>query len=170
MFLVHRKVSLDLKSCNFFGLQSEYSRKVCFMMLTMETRLKNPMLSNSAAITVNPSVPVDSTAQTDNPNNGDWQEEVYQKIKAMQKLYLLESDDWKAQLQDSSSLPSALPPGNDVRQPTLTNVSGHNFNMQNIQNMSSVAVGDMRVFLWLNMTKWTSHESKMTKIPSFGQI
>ncbi|KAJ0944664.1 putative mediator complex subunit 15, KIX domain-containing protein [Helianthus annuus] len=89
--------------------QSEYSRKVCFMMLTMETRLKNPMQSNSAAIT----------------------------IKAMQKLYLLESDDWKAQLQDSSGLPSALPPGNDVQQPTLTNVSGHNFNMQNIQNMSS---------------------------------
>ncbi|KAJ0601915.1 putative coactivator CBP, KIX domain superfamily, mediator complex subunit 15, KIX [Helianthus annuus] len=79
------------------------------MMLTMETRLKNPMLSNSAAIT----------------------------IKAMQKLYLLESDDWKAQLQDSSSLPSALPPGNDVQQPTLTNVTGQNINMQNIQNMSS---------------------------------
>ncbi|MFS7922742.1 hypothetical protein Hanom_Chr03g00252561 [Helianthus anomalus] len=60
-------------------------------------------------------VPVDLTAQTDNPNNGDWQEEVYQKKKAIQKLYLLESDDWKAQLQDSSSLPSALPPGNDVQ-------------------------------------------------------
>ncbi|KAF5815399.1 putative mediator complex subunit 15, KIX domain-containing protein [Helianthus annuus] len=90
--------------------QSEYSRKVCFMMLTMETRLKNPMLSNSAAIT----------------------------IKAMQKLYLLESDDWKAQLQDSSSLPSALPPGNDLQQPTLTNVAGQNINMQTIQNMSSV--------------------------------
>ncbi|KAM0029648.1 putative coactivator CBP, KIX domain superfamily, mediator complex subunit 15, KIX [Helianthus debilis subsp. tardiflorus] len=54
----------------------------------------------------------------------------------MQKLYLLESDDWKAQLQDSSSLPSALPPGNDV-QPTLINVDGQNINMQNIQNMSS---------------------------------
>ncbi|MFS7949299.1 hypothetical protein Hanom_Chr16g01453401 [Helianthus anomalus] len=26
----------------------------------------------------------------------------------------------------------------------------------------------MRVFLWLNLTKWTLHESKMTKIPSCG--
>ncbi|MFS7945931.1 hypothetical protein Hanom_Chr06g00529981 [Helianthus anomalus] len=26
----------------------------------------------------------------------------------------------------------------------------------------------MRVFLWLNLTKWTPHESKMTKIPSCG--
>ncbi|MFS7902185.1 hypothetical protein Hanom_Chr01g00008331 [Helianthus anomalus] len=26
----------------------------------------------------------------------------------------------------------------------------------------------MRVFLWLNMTKWTPHESNMTKIPSHG--
>ncbi|MFS7909974.1 hypothetical protein Hanom_Chr02g00100851 [Helianthus anomalus] len=26
----------------------------------------------------------------------------------------------------------------------------------------------MRVFLWLNLTKWTSHERKMTKIPSCG--
>ncbi|MFS7935883.1 hypothetical protein Hanom_Chr05g00408801 [Helianthus anomalus] len=24
----------------------------------------------------------------------------------------------------------------------------------------------IRVFLWLNLTKWTPHESKMTKIPS----
>ncbi|MFS7961823.1 hypothetical protein Hanom_Chr08g00719561 [Helianthus anomalus] len=26
----------------------------------------------------------------------------------------------------------------------------------------------MRVVLWLNLTKWTSHESKLTKIPSCG--
>ncbi|MFS7985214.1 hypothetical protein Hanom_Chr11g00995881 [Helianthus anomalus] len=26
----------------------------------------------------------------------------------------------------------------------------------------------MRVFLWLNLNKWNSHESKMTKIPSCG--
>ncbi|MFS7934491.1 hypothetical protein Hanom_Chr05g00392171 [Helianthus anomalus] len=26
----------------------------------------------------------------------------------------------------------------------------------------------MTVFLWLNLTKWTPHESKMTKIPSCG--
>uniref|UniRef100_A0A251SP33 Uncharacterized protein n=1 Tax=Helianthus annuus TaxID=4232 RepID=A0A251SP33_HELAN len=51
------------------------------MMLSMETRLLNPMRSKSnAAIfynSVNSSVPLDSSA------NGDWQEEVYQQIKAM---------------------------------------------------------------------------------------
>ncbi|MFS8008850.1 hypothetical protein Hanom_Chr14g01277901 [Helianthus anomalus] len=26
----------------------------------------------------------------------------------------------------------------------------------------------MRVFLWLNLIKWTPHKSKMTKIPSCG--
>ncbi|XP_076891759.1 mediator of RNA polymerase II transcription subunit 15a-like [Bidens hawaiensis] len=66
--------------------QSEYSRKMCFNMLTIETRLQNPMSG--------PSIP-----QTDNPNGGDWQEEVYQKIKAMKKLYELESSDWRAGLK-----------------------------------------------------------------------
>ncbi|KAJ0936760.1 putative coactivator CBP, KIX domain superfamily, mediator complex subunit 15, KIX [Helianthus annuus] len=59
--------------------QSEYSRKICLNMLTMETRLQNylsdSMYSNSAAISVNSSVPFNTTA-----NGGDWQEEVYQKV------------------------------------------------------------------------------------------
>ncbi|KAC9988344.1 hypothetical protein E3N88_44976 [Mikania micrantha] len=59
--------------------QSEYSRKTCFMMLTMETRLKSPMSdpihSNSAANSVNP---------------------LADHIKVMKELYLL---DWRAQLQ-----------------------------------------------------------------------
>ncbi|KAI3756100.1 hypothetical protein L1987_55913 [Smallanthus sonchifolius] len=101
--------------------QSEYSRMICFMMLTMETRLQNPLRSNSAVLynSVNPSVPFDLTAQTGNPNGGDWQSEVYQKIKAMKELYLLdswptqgsssavgdltmESGDWRARLQSGS--------------------------------------------------------------------
>ncbi|KAJ0593875.1 putative coactivator CBP, KIX domain superfamily, mediator complex subunit 15, KIX [Helianthus annuus] len=70
--------------------QSEYTRKICFMMLTMETRLQNPVRSKSNADilynSVNPSVPLDSSAK-----DGDWQEEVYQQIKAMKDLYLLDS-------------------------------------------------------------------------------
>ncbi|XP_076935886.1 uncharacterized protein LOC143602768 [Bidens hawaiensis] len=69
--------------------QSEYSRKLCFNMLSIETRLQNPMSG--------PSIP-----QTDNLNGGDWQEEVYQKIKAMTKLYELESSDWRAGLKAES--------------------------------------------------------------------
>ncbi|XP_076952492.1 uncharacterized protein LOC143626229 isoform X2 [Bidens hawaiensis] len=77
--------------------QSEYSRKICLHMLTIETRLQNPiphtLLSNSR----------------------DWQEEVYQKIKTMKYLYQLdlrhplcatgavgESGDWRAHLQAGS--------------------------------------------------------------------
>ncbi|KAI7746335.1 hypothetical protein M8C21_030586 [Ambrosia artemisiifolia] len=87
--------------------QSEYTRKICFMMLTMETRLQYPM-SDAA------SVPLGSIA-----NGGDWQEEVYQKIKTMKELYLLdlrfkdnasgavgdavlESGDWRVQLRADS--------------------------------------------------------------------
>ncbi|XP_076891726.1 uncharacterized protein LOC143543244 [Bidens hawaiensis] len=70
--------------------QSEYTRKICFMMLAMETRLQNPIWSNSA----NSSVPLE--------NGGHWQEEVYQKIKDMKDLYLLEAGDWRAQLQANS--------------------------------------------------------------------
>ncbi|XP_022028882.1 uncharacterized protein LOC110929991 isoform X2 [Helianthus annuus] len=98
--------------------QSEYSRKICLNMLTMETRLQNylsdSMYSNSAAISVNSSVPFNTTA-----NGGDWQEEVYQKIKTMKDLYLLdlrptqgasgafgeptlEPGDWRATVQADS--------------------------------------------------------------------
>ncbi|KAI7746345.1 hypothetical protein M8C21_030596 [Ambrosia artemisiifolia] len=54
------------------------------MMLTIETRLQNPVRSSAAALynSVNPSVPLASSA-----NNGDWQDEVYQQIKAMKDLY-----------------------------------------------------------------------------------
>ncbi|XP_076952498.1 mediator of RNA polymerase II transcription subunit 15a-like [Bidens hawaiensis] len=66
--------------------QSEYSRKICFNMLATETRLQNPMSGPSIS-------------QTDNLTGGDWQEEVYHKIKAMKKLYELESSDWRAGLK-----------------------------------------------------------------------
>ncbi|KAI3756097.1 hypothetical protein L1987_55910 [Smallanthus sonchifolius] len=78
--------------------------------------MPDPTLSNSAGNSINPSVPLDSKAQTSNPSGGDWQEEVYQQIRATKDLYLLnsrpihgasgvvgdptvESSDWRAQLQ-----------------------------------------------------------------------
>ncbi|KAJ0768950.1 putative coactivator CBP, KIX domain superfamily, mediator complex subunit 15, KIX [Helianthus annuus] len=88
--------------------QSKYLQKICFMMLTMESKLQNLMLdpvhSNSAALykSVNPSVPLDSTA-----SDGDWQDEVYQKMKAMD-LYLLDLNDMHqkllSKLQQNDSL------------------------------------------------------------------
>ncbi|XP_076952488.1 mediator of RNA polymerase II transcription subunit 15a-like [Bidens hawaiensis] len=55
------------------------------------------------------STSLDSTAQTGNPNGGDWQEEVYQKIKAMKELYLPDLNDMHhkilSKLQQHDSLP-----------------------------------------------------------------
>ncbi|KAJ9556280.1 hypothetical protein OSB04_010894 [Centaurea solstitialis] len=51
----------------------------------------------------------DSTAQTGNPNGGDWQEEVYQKMKAMKDKYMPELNDMYqkviGKLQQHDSLP-----------------------------------------------------------------
>ncbi|KAD6453822.1 hypothetical protein E3N88_08528 [Mikania micrantha] len=55
------------------------------------------------------STSLDSTAQTGNTNGGDWQEEVYQKIKAMKDLYLSDLNDMHqkilGKLQQYDSLP-----------------------------------------------------------------
>ncbi|XP_022028806.1 mediator of RNA polymerase II transcription subunit 15a isoform X2 [Helianthus annuus] len=50
-----------------------------------------------------------SSTQTDNPNDGDWQEEVYQKIKVMKDLYLLDLNEMHqksvSKLQQHNYLP-----------------------------------------------------------------
>ncbi|XWS20491.1 hypothetical protein CRYUN_Cryun31cG0105500 [Craigia yunnanensis] len=55
------------------------------------------------------SASLDSTAQTGHANGGDWQEEVYQKIKAMKETYLPELNEMylkiAAKLQQHDSLP-----------------------------------------------------------------
>ncbi|XP_076959346.1 mediator of RNA polymerase II transcription subunit 15a-like [Bidens hawaiensis] len=57
----------------------------------------------------------DSTAHTGNPNNGDWQEEVYQKVKAMKDKYFQELADMyricRARLQQHDSF--SQPPNGD---------------------------------------------------------
>ncbi|KAJ9189965.1 hypothetical protein P3X46_001208 [Hevea brasiliensis] len=55
------------------------------------------------------STSLDSTAQTGHANGGDWQEEVYQKIKAMKEMYLPELNEMyqkiATKLQQHDSLP-----------------------------------------------------------------
>ncbi|XP_076921146.1 mediator of RNA polymerase II transcription subunit 15a-like [Bidens hawaiensis] len=57
----------------------------------------------------------DSTAQTGHPNSGDWQEEVYQKVKAMKDKYFQELADMyricRARLQQHDSF--SQPPNGD---------------------------------------------------------
>ncbi|GJV95588.1 kinase-like domain, phloem protein 2-like protein [Tanacetum coccineum] len=70
--------------------QSDYLRKISLKMLTLETRSQNfmpdPMQANNGFNPVDPAS-LDSTDQTRSANGGDWQEEVYQKIKAMKDLF-----------------------------------------------------------------------------------
>ncbi|GMH15464.1 hypothetical protein Nepgr_017305 [Nepenthes gracilis] len=71
--------------------QSDYLRKISLKMLKMESKsqnnVPNAIASNSTGMGKNQqdSASLDSTAQTG--NTVDWQEEVYQKIKAMKELY-----------------------------------------------------------------------------------
>ncbi|KAB2616794.1 mediator of RNA polymerase II transcription subunit 15a-like [Pyrus ussuriensis x Pyrus communis] len=76
--------------------QSDYLREISLKMLTMETKSQNLMgnhlQSNSAGNSNGSPDPasLDSSSQTGYANGGDWQEEVYQKIKVMKEAYLPE--------------------------------------------------------------------------------
>ncbi|XP_059653684.1 mediator of RNA polymerase II transcription subunit 15a-like [Cornus florida] len=65
------------------------------------------LFQSQRAMPETPTTSLDSTAQTGNANTGDWQEEVYQKIKAMKETYLPELSEMyqkiagKLQLHDS---------------------------------------------------------------------
>ncbi|KAL8264110.1 hypothetical protein R6Q59_022240 [Mikania micrantha] len=133
--------------------QSEYSRKICLNMLMIETRLQNPMSYSLQSNSPSFSVPLDLTAQAGNPNGGDWQEEVYQKVKAMKELYLLDLRPTQGSqvmsqsmhinpglsgMQGSSSLSFASPPISGLQQPNISTVAGQILNMQS----ASEAVGD----------------------------
>ncbi|GMY18078.1 mediator of RNA polymerase II transcription subunit 15a-like isoform X5 [Fagus crenata] len=76
--------------------QPDYLQKISLKLLKMETKsqnpIGNPLPSNSAGnsnMSPDP-VSLDSTAQTGHANGGDWQEEAYQKIRAMKDMYLPE--------------------------------------------------------------------------------
>ncbi|KAI3505708.1 hypothetical protein L1887_27895 [Cichorium endivia] len=85
--------------------QSDYMRKVCFKILTLNTRSLNPitytMQSNYAA-----------KASLDSTNGEDWQEELYEKINAMKNLYLQDLKDMDLKLlhklQQHDSVPQQV--------------------------------------------------------------
>ncbi|GFS38958.1 hypothetical protein Acr_00g0060500 [Actinidia rufa] len=67
------------------------------------------LLQPQRAIPEASSTSLDSTAQTGNANSGDWQEDVYQKIKAMKEAYLPELNEMyqkvAGKLQQHDSFP-----------------------------------------------------------------
>ncbi|XP_042063123.1 mediator of RNA polymerase II transcription subunit 15a-like isoform X2 [Salvia splendens] len=93
----------------------------------MQQRIQSsgPMLQQQATIDqqkqllqssrVMPEVPLNSSSQTGNANGGEWQEEIYQKIKSMHELYYPELNDMyqrmAAKLQQHDSHPQQ--PKND---------------------------------------------------------
>ncbi|CAH1427619.1 unnamed protein product [Lactuca virosa] len=82
--------------------QSDYMRKTCFKILTIETRSQNPMPD---ANSVNNSDP----ASLDSTNGEDWQEEVYEKIKTMKDLYLQDLNDMHQKLHRKLQQHASLP-------------------------------------------------------------
>ncbi|KAI3690516.1 hypothetical protein L2E82_48583 [Cichorium intybus] len=99
-----RKIAVSIEEKVFIAATSEsdYMRKVCFKILTIETR--SQYAANS--VTVNPSALLDFT------NGEDWQEELYEKIKAMKDLYLQDLNDLNLKilhkLQQHNSVPQQL--------------------------------------------------------------
>ncbi|KAK5830929.1 hypothetical protein PVK06_014724 [Gossypium arboreum] len=71
--------------------------------------LREYLLKLGSAITSEAHSSLDSTAQTGHSNGGDWQEEVYQKIKAMKETYFSELNEMHqkiaAKLLQHDSLP-----------------------------------------------------------------
>ncbi|XVE89026.1 hypothetical protein DITRI_Ditri19aG0116900 [Diplodiscus trichospermus] len=67
------------------------------------------LYQSQRAVPETSSTSLDSTAQTGHANGGDWQEEVYQKIKTMKETYLPEINEMyqkiAAKLQQHDSLP-----------------------------------------------------------------
>ncbi|XP_076905715.1 uncharacterized protein LOC143561545 [Bidens hawaiensis] len=97
--------------------ESEYARKKCFMMLSIDTRLHNSMPPNSGAL-------YNSSA-----NGGDWQVEVYQKIKTMKDMYLY-GEDWQegVYLKIKAMKDLYLQDLNDMCQEILSKLHGHEHN------------------------------------------
>ncbi|OWM87292.1 hypothetical protein CDL15_Pgr022399 [Punica granatum] len=93
----------------------DYLRKISLNTLTMETKSQNSVAnsvsSGSAGNSSEPpdSVPLDSTAEAGQANGGDWQEEIYQKIKSLKDLYLQDLNEMyqkiAMKLQQHDSLP-----------------------------------------------------------------
>uniref|UniRef100_A0A2P2MQK2 Mediator of RNA polymerase II transcription subunit 15a-like n=2 Tax=Rhizophora mucronata TaxID=61149 RepID=A0A2P2MQK2_RHIMU len=96
--------------------QSDYLRKISLKMLTMETKpqnsLPNSLPSNAVGNsnkTPDPGAALDSTAQTGHVNGGDWQEEVYQKIKAMRETYYPELNEMYQKIAAKLHLHESFP-------------------------------------------------------------
>ncbi|XP_076952500.1 uncharacterized protein LOC143626235 [Bidens hawaiensis] len=94
--------------------ESEYARKICFMMLSIDTRLHNSMPPNSGAL------------NNSSTNGGDWQEEVYKKIKTMKNLYLY-GEEWQegVYLKIKAMKDLYLRDLNDMCQEILSKLHGH---------------------------------------------
>ncbi|XP_050234780.1 mediator of RNA polymerase II transcription subunit 15a-like isoform X3 [Mercurialis annua] len=111
-----KKKAVQFEEKIWKAFQSDYQHGT--RMFTMESNsrhtLPNALPQNAAGNSnraTDPGASLDSTAQTGHANGGDWQEEVYQKIKTMKDMYLSKLKDMyqkiatKIQQDDSLSQP-----------------------------------------------------------------
>jgi hypothetical protein len=77
--------------------QSDYLRKICLKTLSLEGQISTQQNPQNVQVVQNQSpqglASEDSTAQSDYPGAGNWQEELYQMIKTMNNKYLPELSD-----------------------------------------------------------------------------
>ncbi|CAI0459425.1 unnamed protein product [Linum tenue] len=79
--------------------ESDYLHKISLKTLpvkqTSPFSVPSSLLSKSSGTDNEPTGPGDSTVQTDETNGVDWREEVYQKIKTMEDMYLPELNEMR---------------------------------------------------------------------------
>ncbi|XP_051195620.1 uncharacterized protein [Lolium perenne] len=83
---------------NFYGVatnQADYLRKICLKMLSVEAETQQA--PGNAQVIPNQNNPgqvsEDSTAQTGHAGAGDWQEEIYQKIRSLKEQHFAELNE-----------------------------------------------------------------------------
>ncbi|KAL9239902.1 hypothetical protein vseg_014177 [Gypsophila vaccaria] len=110
------------------------------------------LFQSQRATTEAPSTSLDSTAQTSSANGGDWQEEVYQKIKSMKDLYYADLNEMfqkiSVKLQQHDSLP---------QQPKIDQIEKLKVFKQVLERLMHV----------LQITKNSILPSHREKLPSF---
>ncbi|KAK9682732.1 hypothetical protein RND81_10G092800 [Saponaria officinalis] len=99
-----------------------------------------------------PSSSLDSTAQTGSVNGGDWQEEVYQKIKSMKDLYYADLNEMYQKISFKLQQHDSLP-----QQPKIEQIE----KLRQFKNMLD------RLMQVLQITKNNISPSHKEKLPSF---
>ncbi|CAA2986230.1 mediator of RNA polymerase II transcription subunit 15a isoform X1 [Olea europaea subsp. europaea] len=144
-----KKIAVRFEEKTYTGATSQldYLRKISLKMLTMETKSQNTMSnslqSNASSNSKNPQDPASQSVQSQMPNQGQPlpiqmvpnQSQMRQQLLSQN----IQNNMPSTGAPNSASMTPSLPPVGGVSQATMPNVVGENPNIQNSQNISSVA-------------------------------